>query len=298
MSQVHSLRRFALRIAATVAVALAAVPLVAPPSPAQRAAEGYRYTFRIVTGDDGPTTGRAWVLGDQARIELDESNDAKGARSRGVQTRYQVGGDGGYLVLTDGGRTVLAISPSEREYSSIETDSFERLVGTAMRAADKVLTLEVDGLSVTGQRLGAGGPILGHPTQRGRITADYAARIGALGFTTRFDHHVETDYWVAPGLRLPRNPLAELLVNVPTVLAQHDADFVERMGAGRRALVDRGTPLRVVLTSTSVDAEGKRDTTTASYEITSLTRAQVDPALFAVPKGYAKKDGFSWVTGK
>lgn len=281
-----------------VAGAAAAVALLAPAAAvsAQQAVDGYAYTFRIETGDDEVVVGRALVAGGQARIEIvrDSSKRERGERRRSVRVGDS---DDGYLVVTDGGRTLLAVSPSEREYSSMPADDFERIVGSAMKKADAVLTMGVSDLTVTGRRLGGGEPIQGQPTQRGRVVADFVSRVGALGFTARMVNHVETEYWVAPGVSLPRNPLAEMLVGLPTVLAQHDEDFVTRMSAGRRALVGSGTPLRVVLTAETREDDGKVERTRTSYEVTSLSRTRVDPSVFQVPRGYTKSDGFSWSTG-
>jgi hypothetical protein len=295
MSFVRSRAALVARLATRPVLALAALVAAAAPVAAQRVVDGYQYTFRIQTDDDTPVTGRAWVAGDRARIEMDRDESANPGKRRGAAGGL---GDDGYLVVTDGGRTLLAVSPSKREYSTTSADEFERMIGTAMQAADRMLTMEVSDLDVTGRRLGPGGPVAGRSTQRGRLAADYESRMGALGFTVRMLNHVEADYWVAPDLQLPRNPLAELMLAVPTVLAQHDRDFTTRMTAGRRALVGDGTPLKVVLTATTRDPDGDTDTNTATYEITSLSRAKVDPTVFAEPKGYRKTEGFSWSVGK
>ena len=266
---------------AAVALVPASAALLAPVSASgaqSRAASeaGYVYEFRIHSDDDSPILGRATVLGDRERIEF-------------------TGGDraGTYLLLTDGGRTLMAVDPDKREYSTMHADDFERIVGTAMAAVDKVMTLEVHDLRVGGQRLGDGGTIAGHATQHGRLVQDYTVKIGVLGFTENTRHHVVTDYWVTDEVQLPRNPLFGLFASLPTVLAQNDGDFVKRAEAGRKALVGSGTPLRVVVESTSQKKDGAEQSRTA-VEITSLSRATPSAALFAVPSGYRQKADFNW----
>jgi hypothetical protein len=266
------------------AAAVPVVALLALGSPfhagAQRTAEGYRYAFRIESGDDdGPTRGVTYALGDRSRIEL---LDERGRASRG------------YLLVTDGGRTLTSVDPDKREYSVTSADQFERIVGTAMQAVDRVMTLEVDDLDVTGRRLGAGGRVAGHETERSRLSAAFGLRIGALGFTTRQRHDVDVEYWVAPGLDLPRNPLIELFTGLPMVLAQADGDFTTRMRVGREALVGRGTPLRVVITAREVDDKGRHKEKRTTIEIAELTRGAQDPSRFQVPAGYVKRDGFNF----
>lgn len=259
-------------------VALAALALVPASLAAQRGTD-YTYDFRVETGDGDAMRGVTYVSGGQARIEL-----------RGD------GGDrkDGYLLVTDGGRTLVAVSPDRREYSVTSADGFEQLVGTAMRAADKVLTLELADLEVVGRRLDDGGTVAGRETRHARLSSDYTLRIGALGFTTRSSQHVDVDYYVDPELSLPRNPLLELFAGLPLVLAQHDRDFVTRQTAGRAALLARGTPLRTVITTTSRDEDGKVERHRTLIEVTRLAADRHDAALFRIPEGYRKTDGFRW----
>ena len=196
--------------------------------------------------------------------------------------------------MTDGGRTLTAVDPAKREYSVTDAAKFERIVGATMEAMDRVMTLEVDDLDVTGRRLGTGGRVAGHDTRHSRLTANFALRVGAMGFTTRQRHHVDVDYWVAPELSLPRNPLVELFAGLPMVLAQGDGDFTTRMRAGREALAGEGTPLRVVITARETDEKGREKEKRTTIEIGELTRGPQREALFEVPAGYREREGFNF----
>lgn len=247
-------------------------------------ATGYSYDFRIESGDDTPTVGRTHVLGDLSRIDLDGRN----------------GHDGDYLLVTDGGRTLVAVDTRKREYSMIDVASFERIARTAMKAVDRVMTLDLGDLEVTGQRLGAGERIAGRATRHGRLTQDFTVTMGVFGFNEDTRHHIVTDYWVTDDLVLPRNPLFELFAALPAVLAQHDDDYTRRAAAGRDALVGRGTPLRIVITAVDEErgkgkATGRTSTpSVTTIEVTSIRTTPPDPKLFAIPQGYRKTDGFSW----
>lgn len=268
-------------VAAAAVVALASGATAgaqAGRGPARAATTGYVYEFRIESGDDEPTVGRTHVLGDRSRIDLDRGD----------------GDGGGYLLVTDGGRTLVSVDPRKREYSIIDVASFERIAGTAMKAVDRVMTLDVGGLEVTGERLGAGERIAGRATRHGRLTQDYTVTVGMLGFNEDTRHHLVTDYWVADDLVLPRNPLFELFATIPTVLAQHDEDFNRRAVAGRDALVGRGTPLRVVVTAVEEEKGNKPERSITTIEVTSIRADSPDSSLFAIPSGYRKVDGFSW----
>ena len=239
----------------------------------------YRYAFHIDTDGDDPMRGVTYVSGDRSRIELlDEDGDRSSS----------------YLLLTDGGRTLVAVDPAKREYTQAAVADFERIVGTALDAADRMMTLDVHDLDVTGRRLGTGERVAGHETQHSRLRTRFGLRIGAMGFTTTQRHDVAVDYWVSPSLRLPRNPMMELFASLPTVLAQGDRDFVRRLRAGRAALVGDGTPLRVVVTAQHTDEEGDEERSRTVIEVDDLRVGPQDATLFRVPDGYRKREGFAF----
>lgn len=277
----RSVRRDA-PVACRTARHLASIAILAALAPAALGAQrapGYTYDFRVETGDGDAMRGVTYVSGDRARIELrDEDGDEKE----------------GYLLVTNGGRTLVAVSPDRREYSVTSADQFERIVGTAMHAADKVLTLELDDLDVVGRHLGDGGTVAGRDTRHERLSSEFTLRIGALGFTTRTQQQVDVDYYVDPDLALPRNPLLELFAGLPMVLAQHDRDFITRQAAGRSALLAKGTPLKTVVTTRSRDDDGKVEQHRTVIEVTKIVPARHDADLFRIPEGYRKTDGFSW----
>lgn len=240
--------------------------------------ESYSYTFRITTSDDDPITGVTHVLGDRSRIEITEEHG--GARSD-------------YLLVTPGGR-LQVVRPDEREYSEIEADAFERIVGKAMEAVDKAMTFEIDDLDVTGRRLGAGGMVAGRPAERSRLSHRFDLRVGVLGFTTRSRYQIDTEYWTVPGLELPRNPLLELFASMPAVMALHDRGFQRRTAVARGALVGQGTPVRMVVTSRSTDDDGETDRSEMTVEILSIEPARHGAGRFQVPAGYRKTDQVRW----
>lgn len=247
---------------------------------AQPLGDSYSYTFQIVTSDDDPVSGVTHVLGDRARIEI---TGEKGGRARSD-----------YLIVQENGRLAL-VKPDERTWSEIEADAFERIVGRAMEAVDKAMTFQVRDLDVTGQRLGEGGMVAGHRAERSRVSQTFDLRVGVLGFNSTDRHRIDTEYWSVPGVQLPRNPLIELFVSMPSVMALADRGFVRRSAVAREALVGRGTPLRAIVTSRTYDEEGaETERDELSVEVLSITPAKHDASRFEVPQGYRKTEGFDW----
>src|SRR2546425_332047 len=109
-------------------------------------------------------------------------------------------------------------------------------------------------------------------------------------------HTGVTASWVSPDLRLPPNPLLELLATVETALAQRNEDFVHRSAAARAALFS-GTPLKMVITSRSFDVDrgdsgrvAAGEHAVRTFEVTRVERASFDTSLFRIPEGFTRKD--------
>src|SRR5439155_824705 len=137
-------------------------------------------------------------------------------------------------LLLNGGHTVATVHTDRREYEMVDDTTFQRLIGAALDAMGNLVTLHLADVKIETQSLGAGDSIAGYATRRFRLLQEYSVSIGAMGFTAANQHHVVvTDFWVSPDLRLPPNPLLELLATVETALAQRNEDFVHRSAAAR-----------------------------------------------------------------
>jgi hypothetical protein len=104
-------------------------------------------------------------------------------------------------------------------------------------------------------------------------------------------HRVVTDYWIAPGLTLPENPLWELVTRGETAIAQADKNYVASVTRARGSL-PKGAALRIVVTSASSELPNGvvKPPQVRRFEVTDITSAAVSPSLLEVPRGYAKKD--------
>lgn len=272
-------RSLAARPLLRAALALALVAPVAPAA-AQLPRE-YRYDFTITKAGEPASTGTVYVAGDRWRIDM--------AREREKESDD-------YLLSTDGGRTVTIVHPDERSYSVHDARDFERIVSRVMRGLDAVMSMQLRESKVASAALGAGETIAGRATQRFRLTQEYRVSVGMFGFSSDKRERVVTDYWVDPTLVLPHNPVVEMQSTLETVLAQHDAAFVRRSGEARQKLF-RGVPLKVVVTSESMDEEdddgnaGEVKRKVRTIQLGELQRVAIDPPVFEVPAGFRKQDG-------
>lgn len=264
-----------MRPTAVVVCGVLAATLAPPTRP--QALAGYRYQF--TTSGDGidAITGTTQVAGTRARIDLDGRSDPQ-------------------LILVDNAsHTITLVYPAKREYSVIADTTFQRLVGSVLNALPAV-TVRLSDATVTGTQLGAGEVVAGHPTSRYRLVQEFTVSLGAFGIqAARLHQRVTTEYWMATDLTLPANPLITFLAQITTVLAQTDRDFAHRTAEELRP-VARGTPLKIVVHSESQEEKGKTESKTQTLQVTSITRAQIDPAQFSVPDGYTRKD--AQLTGK
>ena len=246
-----------------------------PSALAAQMVEGRSYFFRLETPDDGPTEGVMHVAGDRARIEIHDAEDDDGTPV--------------YLLLTNGGKTLVSVHPEHRSYSEIDADKLEGIIGTAMRAVNVVMTMDMVNSNVRGERLGDGGEVAGLPTQRYRLTQEFAMDIGAFGETERTRHRIVSEYWVNAEQAPPRNPLVELVTTAPAALAMSNEAFMTR-SARTRASLFTAAPLKVVVRTEEWEKHGGSDSETFEYEVTRILPASIDLRALRVPEGYRRDD--------
>jgi hypothetical protein len=297
------LHRLAPRPARLAAIlALAATAALPAATQAQAAAgstsatvSGMRYQFTMITGEESEAHGTVTVVGDRARVEMEKGSRAQAGGSGGtVSTKIDESRD--WYLLTEGGRRITIVDPDEESYQEMDAASFTGLIGTVMQAVNTFMTMEVEKPSVSVQRVGDGGMVAGRRTERWALVQEFTTNVGMFGKTSREMHRVVTDYWIAPGLTLPDNPLFELVTRGETALAQADKRYVERV-ARARASLPKGAALRIIVTAASSElSDGTVKTPKVRrMEVSDLAPASVRGTLLEVPRGYqrSEKKGFS-----
>lgn len=254
-------------------------PHVSRVSHVQPAPSDLVYTFRTSeTGgkhDDEPMTGTVRIHDGNVRIDVDHKRNDDDPDS--------------YMLVLDNGIRMLSVHPRRHEADEIDAGTFERIVGISLRAVRPIVRFHITDAAIAPEQLGAGGAMLGYATEHVRLTEHYTMHITAMGFDGGDETmSVVTDYWVAPGLQLGRNPLLALLERAGTAMAQSDASFVQREDAARAALL-RGSPLRTVSRVTTTEHDGDVKETVRTTDVTSLKREAQPAELFGVPSDYTVK---------
>ena len=254
--------------------AIAAVSLLfAVSAVGAQAPRAYSYEFRLDPGgkkEKDVIYGTVRVAGGRARVDTDEHDR-----------------DGSYLLLADGGRTVIVVHDDKRTYEQHDADDFARIVGTALRAVGPVVKFSVKDVRLDTARLGAGVKVAGRQTQRVQMRQHWRTSIRVMGFTKDdMTGSAVSEYWADPSLPLMRNPLFDIISTSLLALAASDEDFLEQ-GDAARATLFRGSPLRADIRMT-VGGDDGDDDTHLRYEVTRFTPGAVNDADLEVPKGYRR----------
>ena len=195
-------------------------------------------------------------------------------------------GDGQYLLVSGDGEMVTVVKPRDHTYTVFNADDFAHVASLGLRAAGNAVTMKLRDSHFETERLGAGEKIAGRTTQHVRVTEHWTMDVGAMGFTTPVRQTVEMEYFFDPTLKLPRNPLMEIVASAMTVLPSTDLDFAARADSVRHSLVS-GTPLRTIITEREDNGRESRTV----LEVTKIGSERVAEEELKVPAGYTKKDG-------
>ena len=275
-------------VAPTVgAQARASASNVAPALAPQAMPAGH-YEFTSTDDDGDVTSGAVSWNGRQLRIDLDRNRNRNASRNGNRRASVDVGTRnrrGEYMLVDFATNTVRQVKPEEREISEMPLSTFEQIIGKALGMVGSVVQMQVRDAGIIARSVGPGGDVAGVPTQQFRVIEEYNVRIGVFGMNAEEKHHrVVTDYWVPTQESMPRNPLFELLMRGASAIAQQDATHQANVSRARSALF-RGFPMKAVVTVNEAGESPKR----SMVEITSLSSATPQAALFVLPAGYRLK---------
>ncbi|MDQ6831587.1 MAG: DUF4412 domain-containing protein [Gemmatimonadota bacterium] len=276
---VHHSRR-AIRAAlvlAVPAIALAARPGDAPTTP-RPFTPGIVYTFRMTsTMPNGkPTSGKGQVAGSQARLDFDPGSQA------GLQ---MLGGTSGYIIVKNDGSMTI-VDPDKKQYFTLGSDA----MGGMMTAVSGMIKMEIKDLKTDIEKVGPGGTMLGYPTTKWHMTQSYSMKMSVMGRGSETASSTSSEIYVATGLADLLNPFTNMSKTMGRMLGNANA-FAELSKQSADAFKKvNGVPLKTVMDITSTDDKGTARTSNMTYEITSISKADIPNSVFEMPAGYTSVD--------
>ncbi len=271
---------------ATRFAAAAAIPFVF--AAAMPVADGMSYEFVMkstgkATGNKETITmrGRGVYSGDDAKIEILEAASAAGGSEA-------FGGKGSYFIMHDGGKEMLLVVPSEKQYMKWDLMSMMAGMGKVVNAVGGLVKLQMSDVSIDAQDLGAGETVQGYPTRHIRMTQKYTVSASMFGKQSKTRSEATTDYYFAPSLRIA-NPFVSNSQSM-AMMNQFDmfknSDYQSQLAAAQAKLPKNGVPLKTVTTTVSTDEKGKQETSTTVMEMVNFKSANIPKSEFTVPSDY------------
>ncbi len=252
-----------------VAVLVAAVAL--------QAAAAVRYSSVTRTMDeDGDAVQQmvvdAWVEGANGRVEF---RQAKGAPVP----------DRGYLVTTDGGRTLYMVDPGEKSYMKWDLEGMMQTLGALEQSTGGMVSMEFSDVEVEDLGSEPGGEILGYDTRVYRSKTAYTMRMKVFGMKREMHVTSENRAWVTPALDAAG--FAAWLRASPPKTGNDELDGM--IEAYAKAIP--GTPLKTESVATTTDGKGRASTSRSVMEVTEIEKdAAVAEGFFAIPAGYTETE--------
>ncbi len=250
------------RVVTSVIVMLAAAAVQA----------GVRYeAVTTAAGEKGTHEQRyaveAWVDGDNARIDF-------------TQTAGGIVPDDGYLITTDGSRTLYLVNPKDRTYMRWDLDAMLQSFGSVMDAMGGVVQMEFTAPEVSTLQAEPGDAVLGRATTHYHYSTGYTMVMSIMGMKRQYRVDTVYDVWATDTLTAAG--FGAWLRKEPPETGNEQLDALIRS-----AVADiEGLPLRTKSTTTTTDGKGRSQVTHTTMEVTALEETDVDPAKFEIPAGY------------
>ena len=201
-------------------------------------------------------------------------------------------GQGTYMITSGSKKTVTSVDPAKQQYTVIDVGELGKTANDMQSALGGMAKIEVVGIKIDVQDLGAGEELDGYPTYKYRITQAYTMNMIVMGRTMSTPTQSVTDVWVAPQLDGLMDPSAR-----PPVAATGPMAELTKQLTVAYAKVRKGLMLKRV--STMDSGEGARKhTTTVTTTITNVKKSAISPSVFEVPASYTKVDLADAVTAQ
>ena len=230
--------------------------------------------YEATTRTEGDTRGaamtmavKAWVSGEQAKVEFTQSDNPFMAQ-------------GNYLLTTDGGKTLYLVNPSEKTYTQWDLEKMMGMAGGMMKMARGIMHMTFSDPKV--EKLGEedGGTLLGMPTTHYTYRTSYSVETKILGMRHKSDMVNTENIWATDAMS--EAALGVWLRKTPPKTGDEQLDKLVAAEVGKI----KGFPLKQVTVATTTDSKGKTATNTTTMEVTALEKQAMPDGTFVLPAGY------------
>lgn len=249
-----------------------AIMVVAAGIMAGQSLAGYEIT--ITSSTEGTPGGRR-TQAQNNRSTVVMATDTDKARVVFKEGQGPGTADGGFLVTRDAGKTFYMVSPKEKTYMKWDMESMMGMAG----AMGGVMQMRVSDPKVETLLDEAGEPILGYPTRHYKFRTAYRMAMNVMGFRNEMTTYKEEETWTTTALdvaalgawlsRMPRTQNAELDKLVQAEMAKM-----------------RGMPLRTLSIQTTIDGQGKTNTTRSVMTVTEIRKIGAGEVDVEIPPDY------------
>jgi len=224
-------------------------------------------------GRNEKTKVKVWVEDQSARIEFEEGGDSGFMK------------EGAYLITRDAGETLLFVDPKEKTYSEFNLGQTMQAAGAVMQQMGGMFKIEYKDISVEKVSEDAGPEILGYGTVHSVVNSSYTQSMSVMGRTMNQKNVMKQELWTTP----------KIDASAFSVWMRPDKRF-KGMVEGLDEYMEQtfsqisGTPLRVIINTTTTDDNGRSSKSSMITEVTHLSEEDVDDERFAIPEDYEKTD--------
>jgi TonB family protein len=242
------------------------------PSPPVGTVEGWSFSSETTVDSGGTTQKRVssqrfQTINDKMRVELHSAS-----------ARPELAGSVMLFDLAE--HTSTLVFPQRR--SATVTGAF------AAGMVPMPLRLDVLGTpKVSVQNLGAGEDILGHRTQRYRVSTSFVLRVTMGAHSCSRSTNSEAETWTTTDADI--HPTLQEMSMHMLDFQSIPGDAIEKLAALRADRV-KGFTLRSVSKQSTSGPDGRARTVTSSMQVTELARGPIEQAAFAIPEGYMTTD--------
>jgi len=221
-------------------------------------------------GQKSDQTVHLKVDGDKAKVEWAEG-------------RNPSGGKGGYLLTTDGGKTMYMVNPSEKTYMKWDMEKMLQMAGGVMQAMKGIVDVKITEYKVEKELDESGPSLLGYPTRHYKFVTRFTTETAVFGRKQTNTSVNEQEIWTTTKLKAGGFSVFEKMASQRVGFAD-----VDKVIEAERAKGVKGIPLKTVTTTNSGTPEKPR-ITKAVTEVTELKETDIAAAEFVIPKDYKEQ---------